>query len=253
MCIKQKKLSLLLLLMFSYFYVVFGQESVLNKAEYEEVELTNFLDSKTTLSNQEQNSKNLIDFSLMKKEMSKKQSNLPTVSLSTSLTSEMSSEEKAVILLKEQQKLINDMKISYQTLLNEKKSSEQQWMTLLENFNNKIEQTELRSKELEQCLISNKDDTHNAALVVGELTEINLNLKKELADINLLVSMYKIKLQRSYTAGTICTTIPSVLGGGYMIFEGVRNNNQAMLFTGIVIATLPSFVYQGGHWAFKFW
>ena len=46
-------------------------------------------------------------------------------------------------------------------------------MTLLESFSNKIEQTELRSKELEQCLISNKDDTHNAALVVGELTEIN--------------------------------------------------------------------------------
>ena len=132
--------------------------------------------------------------------MNKKQSNLPTVSLSTSLTSEMSSEEKAVILLKEQQKLINDMKISYQTLLNEKKNSEQQWITLLENFNNKIEQTELRSKELEQCLISNKDDTHNAALVVGELTEINLNLKKELADINLLISMYEIKLQRSYIA-----------------------------------------------------
>lgn len=253
MCIKQKKLSLLLLLMFSYFYVVFGQESALNKTEYEEVELTNFLDSKTTLSNQEQNSKNLTDFSLIKKEMNKKQSNLPTVSLSTSLTSEMSSEEKAVILLKEQQKLINDMKISYQTLLNEKKNSEQQWMTLLENFNNKIEQTELRSKELEQCLISNKDDTHNAALVVGELTEINLNLKKELADINLLISMYEIKLQRSYIAGTTCTIIPSVLGGGYMIFEGARNNNQAMLFTGIVIATLPSFVYQGGHWAFKFW
>ena len=126
-------------------------------------------------------------------------------------------------------------------------------MTLLENFNNKIEQTELRSKELEQCLISNKDDTHNAVLVVGELTEINLSLKKDLADVNLLVSIYEIKLQRSYTAGTICTAIPSVLGGGYMIFEGVRNNNQAMLFAGIAIATLPSLVYQGGHWVFKFW
>lgn len=126
-------------------------------------------------------------------------------------------------------------------------------MTLLESFSNKIEQTELRSKELEQCLISNKDDTHNAALVVGELTEINLSLKKDLANVNLLVSMYEINLQRSYVAGTICTVIPSVLGGGYMIFEGVRNNNQTMLFAGIAIATLPSLVYQGGHWAFKFW
>ena len=126
-------------------------------------------------------------------------------------------------------------------------------MTLLENFNNKIEQTELRSKELEQCLISNKDDTHNAALVVGELTEINLSLKKDLADVNLLVSMYEINLQRSYVAGTICTAIPSVLGGSYMIFEGIKTNNRAMLFTGVAITVLPSLVYEGGHLAFKFW
>ena len=126
-------------------------------------------------------------------------------------------------------------------------------MTLLESFSNKIEQTELRSKELEQCLISNKDDTHNAALVIGELTEINLNLKKDSTNLNLLVSMYEINLQRSYIVGTICTAAPSIFGGGYIIFEGIKNNNQAMLFTGVAITVLPSLVYQGGHLAFKFW
>lgn len=113
-----------------------------------------------------------------------------------------------------------------------------------------------------ECLESNKEDTANAIVVIGELQVEVDELKEELTNAKLKFLAYEElqvnmekRLNNAYTVGNIIivsTTVPMIVAGSILMASG-NEYGKPLLYTGLGSLVGIGIVWNGGRWLFKLW
>lgn len=113
-----------------------------------------------------------------------------------------------------------------------------------------------------KALESNKEDTENAIIVIGNMQEEIETLTVQLDNAKSQFNYYKeyaeeclAKEKRSIIATNIIiplTTIPIMVFGGVLL---ASNNDfgKPVLYSGLGLFIGCEVIYNGGHWVFKLW
>ncbi len=117
----------------------------------------------------------------------------------------------------------------------------------------KLDGVEKRAIELEAALISNKDDTHVAIEIVGELTEENNKLKAEAVNIKNMIASYELRDKRSPLGALPAVAIGSI--GGTLLGMGLGGQeiDRNLVIAGSTCIASSFAFWCIGHYLFKFW
>lgn len=263
MCQKLKRflLSLALLLLFSL--VVSAQATQLSAAEYENVDLTEFLGlNPDLLSSDPTMSSSSKQTSELKLEIPSL-SNMPILwpeasseseqSLTAQQLNSMDTTELWSLLDNQLGSLDNTLAQLEQSVASSKKETESLKKSI-EDIKKEKEAAEKVIEHLKATLASNKEDQALVNSLLGEQLMKIEQLEKDAAETKKYVAFLELqekRLKRNGVAVPVCAAV--TLAGGFMFGYGLAKDNMTMAFIGLGIAVAPTIVWSGGHWCFKWW
>ena len=119
----------------------------------------------------------------------------------------------------------------------------------IETCNRKIDEMQETIISMRKALISNKEDTHNAISILGDMQEELDNYKIYLNEIE-----KKAKRADSFVQILIPTlSIPMIANGIYLYANGNENYGKVCMYGGAIMFVGAELVWNGGKFILKIW
>ena len=112
----------------------------------------------------------------------------------------------------------------------------------------KIVDLEINLKNYKEALFSNKGDTSNLLILLGEAAEKAAELETRIVNL-------ETRLKRNFWFNTIGITVASGVVTGIGAIEYYKGNTfgRGYMWTGLGLFVGGQLIYQSGHWVFRWW